>query len=174
MSLSLIVRIRKVAPFAGVLQTASAILRQLLNLETVPKLVCELPPAKRNLSLEGQLIEPNFPGAYITLQGVGRSLASFLVFNSPAPGEKDRLLLSCGADGRGQASEVLVVALAVAAATLMQGSIDDAGHHWLDKDEYGPEELVDALRLLERPLDFRAAIELVYRRQAVHERYPAC
>jgi len=55
----------------------------------------------------------------------------------------------------------------------MDGSIDDGGHHWLDRDEYGPEELIEGLRLLERPRDFHAAVELVYRRQAVHESHPA-
>lgn len=173
MSLSLVVRIRGVAPFADVLERASATLMQLLNLESVPKLVCEFPPAKKNLSLEGQLIDVNFPGAYISLQGIDRSLASFLVFNSPAQGEKERLLLSCGADGRGPASEVLVVALAVAAGCQMHGSIDDAGHHWLDKDEYSAEELIEGLRLSETPQDFHAAVELVYRRLAIHERHPA-
>jgi hypothetical protein len=172
-SLSLVVRIREVASFAEILERSSVTLMRLLNLESVPKLIYELPPAKKNLSLEGQLIDANFPGAYISLQNIERSMASFLVFNSPAPGEKDRLLLSCGADGRGPASEVLVVSLAAAASELVSGSIDDAGHHWLDKDEYGPEELVEGLRLLERPTDFHVAVELVHRRQAVHERHQA-
>lgn len=65
-----------------------------------------------------------------------------------------------------------MVALAAAAAELMNGSIDDGGHHWLDKDEYGPQELIDSLRLSDKPRDFAAGVELVYRRQAVHVRYP--
>lgn len=37
----------------------------------------------------------------------------------------------------------------------MRGSIDDGGHHWLDRDEYSSEELIEALRLPEKVQDFK-------------------
>jgi hypothetical protein len=148
-------------------------LSQIMNLEPLPKLIYEVPRGTEGQSLENQMIDVNFPAVYIRFEGIDRSLVNFHTFDSPIPGDKDRLLLACEASGRGAASDVLAAALAAAAGTLMDGSIDDAGHHWLDRDEYRPEELIEGLRLSERPQDFHAAVELVYRRQAVHERYPA-
>ena len=173
MTASLLVRVRRDVPFSAVLERTSAMLSQIMNLEPVPKLVYELPRAKEGLSLESQMIDGNFPAAYIRFQGIDGSLVNFHAFNSPVPGESARLLLACEASGRGPESEVLVGALAAAAGSLANGSIDDGGHHWLDRDGYSPEELIEGLRLSERPRDFHAAVESVYRRQAVHLRYPA-
>jgi hypothetical protein len=173
MAASLLVRVRRDVPFFAVLEHTSAMLSQIMNLETVPKLVYELPRAKEGLSLENQMIDINFPAVYIRFDGIDRSLVNFHAFNSPVPGDSARLLLACEASGRGPVSEVLAAALASSASSLANGSIDDGGHHWLDKDEYSPEELIEGLRLSERPQDFHSAVELVYRRLAIHERYPA-
>ena len=170
MAASLLVRIRRHVSFSAVMNGTPAILLQILNLDAAPSLIFELPPAKKNLSLENQMINVNFPGAYIQLQGIDRSLVNFHVFGSPVPGESTRLLLACEASGRGPASEVLVGALAAAAGTLMQGSIDDGGHHWLDQDEYSSEELVERLKLSEDPGDFATAVARVYHREAFHAR----
>jgi len=173
MAASLLVRVHRNVPFSAVLERASAVVSQVLNFVAVPGLVYRLPPARRGLSLEGhQIIDVNFPGAYIQFQEIDASLVNFHSFSSPVPNESARLLLACEASGRRPASEVLVVALAGAAAELVNGSIDDGGHHWLDKDEYGPQELIQSLRLSDKPRDFDAAVELVYRRQAVHLRHP--
>ena len=173
MAASLIVRLRKAAEFSKVLEITSEVLTRLVNLDARQNLISDLPPTKRHLSLEGQSVDANFPGAYIRLQEVDRSLVNFHVFNSPIPSDRERLLLGCEANGRGPASEVLAAALSAAAGILMDGSIEDGGHHWLDKDEYSSEELIEGLRLSERPRDFHAAVELVYRRLAIHERFPA-
>jgi hypothetical protein len=173
MAASLLVRVGRDVLFSVVLENASAMLSQLLDVDAVPKLVYVLPAAEKGLLLESQMIDANFPTAYIQFQGVERSLVNFHTFSSPISGRSASLLLACEASGRGPASEVLAAALAASASSLANGSIDDGGHHWLDKDEYGPEELVEALRLSETPQDLHAAIELVYRRLAVHERYPA-
>lgn len=173
MAASLLVRVRRDVPFSAVLERTPATLSQIMNLEPVPKLVYELQRAKEGLSLESQVIDVNFPAAYIRFQGIDGSLVNFHAFNSPVPGESARLLLACEASGRGPASEVLAAALAASASSLANGSIDDGGHHWLDKDEYSSDELIEGMRLSERPQDFHAAVELVYRRQAIHERYPA-
>ena len=69
----------------------------------------------------------------IRFQGIDGSLVNFHAFSSPVPGEGARLLLACEASGRGPESEVLVGALA-AGGSLANGSIDDGGHHWLDRD----------------------------------------
>jgi len=172
MAASLLVRVRRAVLFSAVLERTSAMLSQIMNLEPVPKLVYELPRAKEGLSSESQIIDVNFPAAYIRFQGIDGSLVNFHAFSSPVPGESARLLLACEASGRGPESEVLVGALAAAAGSLANGSIDDGGHHWLDRDEYSSEELIEALRLPERVQDFNAAIELVYRRQAIHQRHP--
>ncbi len=173
MAASLLVRVRRDVPFSAVLERTSALLSQIMNLDPVANLVYEVPRAKERLSLESQMIDVNFPAVYVRFEGIDRSLVNFHTFNSPVPGDSARLLLACEASGRGPASEVLVGALAAAAGSLANGSIDDGGHHWVDRDECSPEELIEGLRLSERPQDFRAALELVYRRQAVHERYPA-
>jgi len=170
---SLIVQLRSPAPFSMVLQTASELLVRLLNLDAEVKLVYELPPARRRLLLASTTaVDGNFPGAYIRLQGIEGSMVNFHVFNSPIPGEVDRLLLSCEASGRGPASVVLAAALSAAAGNLMDGSIEDGGHHWLEKDECSPGELIESLSLREPPPDFKAAVELVYRRMAIYQRYP--
>ena len=172
MAASLLVRVRRDVLFSAVLERSSAVLSQIMNLEPVPKLAYELPRAKEGLPLEGQMIDVNFPAAYIRFEGIDRSLVNFHTFNSPVPGDSARLLLACEASGRGAASEVLAAALAASASSLANGSIDDGGHHWLDRDEYSPEELIERLRLSGRPQDFHAALELVYRRLAIQERYP--
>jgi hypothetical protein len=173
MAASLLVRVRRDVQFSALLERSSAVLSQIMNLEPVPKLVYEHPRAKEGLPLESRMIDVNFPAAYIRFEGIDRSLVNFHTFNSSVPGDSARLLLACEASGRGAASEVLAAALAASASSLANGSIDDGGHHWLDKDEYSPEELIEGLRLAESPQDFHAAVELVYRRQAIHERYPA-
>ena len=173
MAASLLVRVRRDVPFSAVLQRISAVLSQIMNVQPVPKLVYEVLRAEESLSLENQMIDLNFPAVYIRFEGIDRSLVNFHTFNSPVPGDRARLLLACEASGRGPASEVLAAVLAASASSLAKGSIDDGGHHWLDKDEYSPEELIEGLRLSERPQDFHAAVELVYRRLAIHERFPA-
>jgi hypothetical protein len=114
MAASLLVRVRRDVPFSAVLESTSAMLSQILKLEAVPKLVYEFPTAKKGPSTESQMIDVNFPGAYIRFQGIDRSLVNFHAFSSPVSGESARLLLACEASGRGPASEVLVVALAAA------------------------------------------------------------
>jgi hypothetical protein len=148
-------------------------LSHIMNLEPVPKLAYESPRGKEGQPLENQMIDVNFPTVHILFEGIDRSLVNVHTFNSPVPGDTARLLLACEASGRGPAAEVLAAALATSAGSLANGSIDDGGHHWLDKDEYSPEELIEGLRLSERPQGFHAAVELVYRRLAIHERYPA-
>jgi hypothetical protein len=170
MAASLVVRLHNTVSFAAVLERTSAVLCQLMGLESVPKLLVELPPAHKNESLEGASIDVNFPGAYITLQEIEHSLATFLVFNSPVGNVRTRLLVGCSAEGRTPESEVLVAALAVATSELVQGSIDDAGHHWLGKDEYSAQELVESLREQEQRSDLHSAAEAAYHRQSAHRR----
>ena len=173
MAASLIVRLHKPVQLSGMIDKASELLARLLDLHPDWKLSLDLPPTKKHLSLEGQALDWQFPGARVQIQGVEQSTVALRVFNSPVPDDAERLLLSCEASGRGPAAEVFAATLSAAAAMLTEGSIDDGGHHWLDKDEYGPEDLIAGLRLSERPEDFHAAVELVYRRLAIHERYPA-
>lgn len=173
MAASLLVRVRRDVPFSAVLERTSALLSEIMNLDPVPNLVYEVPRAKGGQSLKSQVIDVNFPAVYIRFGGMERSLVNSHTFNSPVPGDSARLLLACESSGRGPASEVLVGALAAAAGSLANGSIDDGGHHWVDRDECSPEELIEGLRLSERPQDFHAAVERVYRRLAIHKRYPA-
>lgn len=172
MAASLLVRVKKAFPFSRLLNDAPAALTRLLNVGEVPELVCDLPPAKQGLSLDGEMVDLNFPGAYIQLYGVERSLVALLTFDSPAPGEPERMLLSCTSWGRSSASDLLTAALAIVAATLSEGSIDDSGWYWVSRDEYPPEELMERLRLSEKRANFNDAIEQVYRKLAIHERYP--
>ncbi len=163
---SLIVRAKRKPSFAAVLSQTSSVLSELLNLNAVPRLEAELPPARMGSTLDGKLIDRDFPGAYVRLVGIERSMASFLVFDSPVQGSGERLLLSCGADGRSAASDVLAASLAISASQLVEGVIDDAAHYWLAKDEYDPEELLKHLRLEEDQRGFTTAVEIVRSRMA--------
>lgn len=75
MAASLLVRVRREVPFSAVLGRAFAVASQILNAGAVPELVYRLPPAKKGLPLEEhQVIDPNFPGAYIQFRGIEGSL----------------------------------------------------------------------------------------------------
>lgn len=172
MAASLIVRTTKRVPFPSVMESASTLLLQLLKTDSVPDLTSELPPAKRSSSLEDRIIDGTFPGAYVRFRDIEGSLVDYHAFDSPTRPYEERLLVSCEASGRGPASDVLAAALAIASARLANGLIDDAGHHWIEKDEYGPEELLAWLRLSEKRASFQDAIEAVYKKEAIHKRRP--
>lgn len=172
MAASLIVELGKAVQFSELLEATSVALSQLLRMDAEWTLTYDLPPTKRHLSLEGRAVDAGFPGAYVRLHGIAKSLVNCHAFSSPVPGNEGRLLFACEASGRGAASEVLAAALAAAAGSLVGGTIDDGGHHWIEKDNYRAEELVTCLQLAQKPASFPEAIEAVYEKQAIHKRYP--
>jgi hypothetical protein len=171
LSASLIFRLAKVIPFGEVLRDTRYVLSDLLKLETVPPLRWALPPQQKGsaVSLEERLIDPNFPGAYIEFQGEPESRVNLHVFEG-GRASKDHLV-GVGAVSTA-ASEVLAAALAAATVRLMGNiPIGDYGHNWVAKDDCAADELVAALSLQNPQCDFIKAIELVHRKQAIHDRH---
>jgi hypothetical protein len=170
LSLDLSLRLQRVVPFDSVLARTREVLRELLRVDAVPLLLAELTPrdkaARHKPSLENRLVDVAFPGAYIGFEG-DDPIVSFLVIDGTY---SMRVALS---SGRTPEAEVLTAAAAIALSQLMNGTeIGDYGHHWIDQDESVPEEFMGRLALTESPSDFAEAIQLVYRKLAIHERYP--
>jgi len=158
----LTVPFRKTAPFEELLEGTRHVLLCLLKAEIVPAFGLALPPANKHLSLEGQFLQPQFPGAYVTLHDLDGSMVDIHVFRASSG-----MILGCSSAGRSAVSDVLTAATAIAAAQLLDGVINDFGHYWLNKDEYSSEELLATLSLPEsnRGLDFQTAIGLISKRQ---------
>jgi hypothetical protein len=168
MSASLIFPMEKAVTFATVLQHTRATLLRLLKLQSVPPLLSKLPPRPRGsaTTLEGSLIDADFPGAYVNFQGDDESTVRLGVFE----GGPKELLVGVGGVST-PASDVLTAAIAVATVNLMGGSmIGDYGHHWIDRDDCTAEELVNTLALQVPQSDFMRAVELVHSKQAINER----
>jgi hypothetical protein len=170
LSLDLSLRLQRVVPFDGVLARTREVLRELLRVDAVPLLLADLPPrynaARHKPSLDNRLVDVAFPGAYIGFEG-DDSIVSFLVIDGTY---SMRVALS---SGKTPEAEVLTAAVAIALSQLMNGTeIGDYGHHWIDQDESVPEEFMGRLALTESTSDFAEAIQLVYRKLAIHERYP--
>lgn len=171
LSLDLSLRLQRVVPFDSVLARTREVLRELLRVDAVPLLHAELTPrhkaARHKPSLENRLVDVAFPGAYIGFAG-DDSIISFLVIDDET--YSMRVALS---SGRSPEAQVLTAAVAIALSQLMNGAeIGDYGHHWIDQDESVPEEFMGSLVLPESPSDFAEAIQLVYGKLAIHERYP--
>jgi len=170
LSLDLSLRLQRVVPFDGVLARTREVLRELLRVDAVPLLLAELTPrhkaARHKPSLENRLVDVAFPGAYIGF-AEDDSIISFLVIDGDY---SMRVALS---SGRTPEAQILTAAVAIALSQLMNGTeIGDYQHYWIDQDESLPEEFMGRLALPESPSDFAEAIQLVYRKLAIHERYP--
>ena len=156
------ISISKDASLQQLMEETRYALSQLLRCELVPPFEIELPPAKRGLSLEGAWLRRAFPGGYVTLTGIQGSMVDILVFKSLS-----RELLGCSSAGRTAASDVMTAAIAIAAARSLEGRIEDSEHYWMDRDEYGAEDLISALALSEEQtgMNFETAIALVSKKQ---------
>ncbi|GEM_PF-5758531 len=147
------------------LDKATDVLTQILHLEEPPEFAVRVSGRKREMSFEDCLLDDALPRVDISLIGVEGSRTSLFVLDSQD--NRDGALLSFDTDGPNPVSEVLVAALAAAGAKVLNAQLGDPGHHWLPKDQYSADELVERLRLTEAPKDFQDAIHRVHRRFCV-------
>jgi hypothetical protein len=164
-SVGLIVHPRKVVPFHALVSRTLNVLALLAKTDKVPALKVEPPPAKESSSIEGKLVDMDFPGACVELEGTVGSLVSL----GALQGSDKKLIIGCTSYGREAAAEVLTAALAIATAQLTDGRIVDAALHWTAKEECTAEELVEALALREPQSNFPAAVELVFQKQVAQK-----
>lgn len=172
MPTSLSVQLRQKVAFADVLQHASVVLRRMLCVESVPRLSYGRPPASKADEQGSQDVWLDFRGACITLAGDNDSSVDMVVTVMDPRHPSYETYADCSIS-RTPRSNVLAAALTISLAQLVDGTIFDGAHHWIDRDEATAEHLLGALQLHEPQNDFQTAIEAVYRRQAIHKGYPA-
>ncbi len=173
MPASLIVGVEKQVSFAEILIATHDVLWRLLKCKSVPSLLwkhSEGSAFEKGYSAMTWSLDNTFPSTYVKYEGddIEDSLVSLFSFY----GFKRRLLLSCCAEARTAASNALTAALSIAAAEVLGSLIEDAAHHWISKDVYLPNELIEKLSLKTPAPDFKAGLDLMYKSQAIHHRYP--
>src|SRR5262249_51940738 len=162
MPASLIVSVEKNADLAKMVTATEKTLMRLLKAASEPSLMwkrSQASPFGKDERLIAQNLDVHLPTTCFKYEGDSAedSLVSLFVFR----GFKRGPLLSSCAEARTPASNVLAASIAIAAAEVLDSSIEDSSHHWIDRDTCLPNDLLEKLTIESPAPDFEAGLRLV-------------
>jgi hypothetical protein len=128
--------------FSIILRKSEETLGKILG-KPVLRMSCVLPPGvkKHVPDIEGQFLGAGFSGVYVSIPDLPESLVDIGYCEAWFA---KQLPWAYFAGGRSRNTKLLTASLAIAVAELVGSSIED-DHHWIKKDEYSPDELLEAM-----------------------------